>query len=105
MMMKVDSGGHGDCSVYNYTGFESDGTTPCDSTALTDLLSANDYKMPKAKNALNYYYGVNCSWSRGRHSSEWEKNRRVRRSWILCICRWYNRGDYYDDERKCGKWV
>ncbi len=65
MMMKVDSGGAGDCSVYNYTGFESDGTIPCPSTALEDLLSENDYKMPGSKNGLSYYYGVNIGATDG----------------------------------------
>ena len=65
MMMKVDSGGMGDCSVYNYTGFESDGTTVCPSTSLESLLTDNDYKMPGPKNGLSYYYGVNIGTTDG----------------------------------------
>ena len=61
MMIKVDSGGRGDCSVYNYTGkWGVDGTTDCASSVLgfTDLLTDNDYALPEAKNGLSYYYGV-----------------------------------------------
>jgi prepilin-type N-terminal cleavage/methylation domain-containing protein len=60
MMIKVDSGGRGDCSVYNYTGKLADGTTNCDTseTGFADLLSTNDYTLPEAKNGLAYYYGV-----------------------------------------------
>ena len=65
MMMKVDSGGMGDCSVYNYTGFKRDGSTECLSTSLASLLSENDYSMPDAKNGLSYYYGVNIGTTDG----------------------------------------
>lgn len=60
MMIKVDSGGNGDCSVYNYTGKWGDGTVDCESSVvgLSTLLIENDYKMPDAKNGLEYYYGV-----------------------------------------------
>jgi prepilin-type N-terminal cleavage/methylation domain-containing protein len=60
MMIKVDSGGNGDCSVYNYTGKQDDGSTNCDESVVgfSDLLVENDYLMPEAKNELEYYYGV-----------------------------------------------
>ena len=60
MMVKVDSGGNGDCSVYNYTGKWGDGTVDCADSVVgfSSLLTENDYKMPDAKNGLDYYYGV-----------------------------------------------
>ena len=60
MMIKVDSGGNGDCSVYNYTGKWGDGTIDCSDSVVgfSSLLIENDYKMPDAKNGLDYYYGV-----------------------------------------------
>lgn len=54
MMIKVDSGGKGDCTVYNYT---DDATCPGASVeSLATLAIANDYKMPTVRNGLNYYY-------------------------------------------------
>lgn len=54
MMIKVDSGGNGDCTVYNYT---DDVTCPEASVdALAQLALANDYRMPTVRNGLNYYY-------------------------------------------------
>lgn len=60
MMIKVDSGGAGDCSVYNYTGKAGDGSVDCDESIVgfSDLLAENDYTLPDAKNGLDYYYGV-----------------------------------------------
>ena len=60
MMIKVDSGGAGDCSVYNYTGKWGDGTVDCNESVVgfSDLLTDNDYSMPDEKNGLAYYYGV-----------------------------------------------
>ena len=63
MMMKVDSGGAGNCGVYNY-GDGADTTTgdtvSCAHmpTGRAQLLADNDYSMPDAKNGLNYYYAV-----------------------------------------------
>ena len=54
MMIKVDSGGSGDCSVYNYADDFISGCTP---NAFGSLLTENDYKMPDAKNGLEYFYG------------------------------------------------
>ncbi len=59
MMMKVDSGGHGDCTVYNYkgngAGCATTGVGVLD-TVLKALLTNNDYSMPEAKNGLVYHY-------------------------------------------------
>ncbi len=53
MMIKVDSGGSGDCSVYNYT----DGACLyASAAALAELAIDNDYGMPTVRNGLNYYY-------------------------------------------------
>ena len=66
MMMKVDSGGSGDCGVYNYQEagaavLKYDGATElCTATKLgrfTPLLQDNDYALPDVKNGLKYYYG------------------------------------------------
>jgi len=61
MMIKVDSGGMGDCGVYNYTsGGDTTKTSGelCDSQGdLAMLLTDNDYSMPGVKNGLEYYYG------------------------------------------------
>ncbi len=61
MMIKVESGGAGDCGVYNYTAGEDVSTTSTvDCThegVLETLLSQNDYSMPEEKNGLDYYYG------------------------------------------------
>lgn len=54
MMIKVDSGGKGDCTVYNYTDDESCPDASVDS--LGKLALANDYEIPTVKNGLNYYY-------------------------------------------------
>jgi prepilin-type N-terminal cleavage/methylation domain-containing protein len=54
MMIKVDSGGAGDCTVYNYS---DDFITDCDGNDFVSLLTENDYKMPDAKNGLEYFYG------------------------------------------------
>lgn len=54
MMIKVDSGGKGDCTVYNYTNDESCPDASVDS--LAKLALANDYRMPTVRNGLNYYY-------------------------------------------------
>ena len=64
MMIKVGTGGDGNCGVYNMTD-GTDGTTSTDSTAcdpddvyvLEDLIIENDYKMPKSKSGIKYYYG------------------------------------------------
>ncbi len=54
MMIKVDSGGKGDCTVYNYT---DDDTCPDASVGrLARLLIENDYSFPTIRNGLNYYY-------------------------------------------------
>lgn len=62
MMVKVDSGGAGDCSVYNYTGKWGDIASLVDcSTSIvgfSNLLEENDYSLPDVKNGLDYYYGV-----------------------------------------------
>jgi len=62
MMIKVESGGAGDCGVYNYTtgGNVSSATGAAECThegVLETLLSQNDYSMPEEKNGLVYYYG------------------------------------------------
>jgi hypothetical protein len=65
MMIKVDSGGLGDCGVYNYTdGLDGRSKTntenACPTTVLGDLsklLTENDYSMPEEKNGLGYFYG------------------------------------------------
>ena len=54
MMIKVDSGGAGDCTVYNYTG--DDLCAGASTERLGTLLLDNDYSIPMAKNGLNYYY-------------------------------------------------
>jgi prepilin-type N-terminal cleavage/methylation domain-containing protein len=54
MMIKVDSGGKGDCTVYNYTDDESCPDASMES--LAKLALANDYRMPEVRNGLNYYY-------------------------------------------------
>ncbi len=60
MMIKVDSGGAGDCTVYNYTDdtIFPDGSTCPDASYLAfgQLLNSNDFKMPNSKNGLNYHY-------------------------------------------------
>jgi len=61
MMVKVDSGGSGDCGVYNYTD-GGDTTTTSGDACTTEgdfamLLTDNDYAMPSIKNGLAYYYG------------------------------------------------
>jgi hypothetical protein len=71
MMIKVDSGGEGDCGVYNYIGGNktSDvGADPCPTAAygdLSTLLLNNDYGMPEAKNGLDYYYGYKVGATEG----------------------------------------
>ena len=55
MMIKVDSGGAGDCSVYNYTG-NIVGCVGASTERLGALLLDNDYSIPAVKNGLNYYY-------------------------------------------------
>ncbi len=61
MMIKVDSGGIGDCGTYNYTADGNTTTTSdysCESQGnLQMLLLDNDYVMPEVKNGLEYYYG------------------------------------------------
>ena len=63
-MIKMDSGGRGNCEVYNYlestgTGLPETGKTYCDTPGkLEDLLASNDYSMPTVKNGLEYYYGL-----------------------------------------------
>ncbi len=64
MMIKVDSGGSGNCSVYNYTGLTEGGET-CETTKLSELLKDNDYKVAVAKNGLAYYYGVHLGATEG----------------------------------------
>lgn len=54
MMIKVDSGGKGDCTVYNYTDDASCPDASADS--LAKLAVANDYIIPTVKNGLDYYY-------------------------------------------------
>jgi len=68
MMIKVDSGGRGDCTVYNYAMLGQT-ANPCDTvdltTGLKDLLTENDYSMPEEKNGLAFYYGVNMGATSG----------------------------------------
>ena len=54
MMIKVDSGGKGDCTVYNYTDDPDCPDASADS--LAKLALKNDYKMPTVRNGLNYFY-------------------------------------------------
>ncbi len=73
MMMKVDSGGSGDCGVYNYqaaSGTTQDAsgveTGTCSNLGvLGSLLSNNDYAMPTSKNGLKYYYGFRLGETEG----------------------------------------
>ncbi len=71
MMIKVDSGGSGDCKVYNYgNGLKhtSGDTITCngvDTSTLKTLLENNDYSMPSAKNGLTYYYGFKIGATEG----------------------------------------
>lgn len=68
MMVKVDSGGNGDCLVYNYA-MTGETTNPCDTESLDPglslLLSENDYSMPEGKNGLEYFYGINIGTTAG----------------------------------------
>ena len=63
-MIKMDSGGRGNCEVYNYLESTGDGSiytgkTYCRTPGkLEDLLASNDYSMPTVKNGLEYYYGL-----------------------------------------------
>jgi prepilin-type N-terminal cleavage/methylation domain-containing protein len=54
MMIKVDSGGRGDCTVYNYT--DDDDCPAASADNLAKLALENDYKLPSIRNGLNYYY-------------------------------------------------
>lgn len=54
MMIKVDSGGRGDCTVYNYTNDDDCPAASADN--LAKLALANDYQLPSIRNGLNYYY-------------------------------------------------
>ncbi len=54
LMIKVDSGGEGDCTVYNYTGNLA--CSEASTERLGTLLANNDYSIPEVKNGLNYYY-------------------------------------------------
>jgi prepilin-type N-terminal cleavage/methylation domain-containing protein len=65
MMIKVDSGGSGDCTVYNYAKGGADCATENLSPGLSNLLSENDYSMPGEKNGLAYFYGVNIGATEG----------------------------------------
>jgi len=58
MMIKVDSGGAGDCTVYNYDKGGVDCPTDITSTGLQNLLTENDYSMPDEKNGLAYFYAI-----------------------------------------------
>lgn len=55
MMIKVDSGGIGDCTVYNYTN--NVGTCVDAKPDFTDLFGANDFSMATPKNDSRYFYG------------------------------------------------
>jgi len=61
MMIKVDSGGNGDCGTYNYIdGGDTTKTSGEECTTegnLEILLTDNDYAMPGIKNGLEYFYG------------------------------------------------
>ena len=69
MMIKVDSGGSGDCGVYNYIDggkTYAGGSTDCaHEGVLGTLLTANDYSMPISKNGLEYFYGFNLGSTEG----------------------------------------
>ncbi len=69
MMIKVDSGGKGDCTVYNYAMLGDASGESCDTqiltTGLSDLLADNDYSMPEVKNGLAYYYAIHMGTTSG----------------------------------------
>lgn len=69
MMIKVDSGGAGDCGVYNYLDASkktSAGTEDCSHMGdLETLLSENDYSMPGGKNGLEYFYAFKIGATEG----------------------------------------
>ena len=63
-MIKADSGGMGNCGVYNYTDplllgetYFGSGRHCSKMHSLDVLLATNDFSMPKAKNGIKYYYG------------------------------------------------
>jgi prepilin-type N-terminal cleavage/methylation domain-containing protein len=60
MMIKVDSGGNGDCTVYNYD-MESTTCLEAADKTLAALFTANDYDFPNGKNALEYYYAFKAN--------------------------------------------
>lgn len=58
MMVKVDSGGTGDCTVYNYGNHDDAGGGACTAPIdFTGLFSANDFSMATPKNDARYFYG------------------------------------------------
>ena len=66
MMIKVDSGGAGDCTVYNYgQNAGTDCATASLDPGLKNLLEDNDYSMPDEKNGLAYFYGVRLGSTSG----------------------------------------